>query len=91
MNDCCKKYYSRGYNTGSRNAWPAHRPPTPPNECVKNLMQAAEKLRDIADNICATLLADDVFVEELSPGIDGVDEAMEHIASWLLRRKKFYN
>jgi len=54
-------------------------------------MQAAEKLRDIADNICATLLEDDVFVEELSPGIDGVDEAMEHIASWLLRRKKFYN
>ena len=86
MNDCCKKYYSRGYNAGSRGAWPSHRPPAPPNECVKNLMQAAEKLRDIADNICATLLEDDVFVEELSPGIDGVDEAMEHIASWLLEK-----
>jgi len=83
MNECCKRLYSKGYYTGGCKKWPAHKPPTPPNEHVKNLMEAARELRDAADHICATLVGEDEFIKELSPGVDSVDKAMCDITEWL--------
>lgn len=81
------KAYMRGYSAGSSKKWPAHRPPHPPNELVAQLMRAAEKLRDEADDICSILLPDDEFVTKLSPGIDDVNTALKAVTQWLLDQK----
>ena len=76
--------YGRGYNTGSRGGWPEHRPPVPPNPLFEQLLQAATRLRDEADDCCATLYDDDDdFVRRLSPKIDALDDALRQLSHWL--------
>lgn len=77
------KAYSRGFYRGSRGAWPEHRPPAPPHEVLRPVIEAAQRLRDGADGICATLMDDDDFVKELGPLVDVFDEAMTKYGEWL--------
>lgn len=78
-----KRGYSKGYAAGRRGAWPLHRPPTPPHEAVRKLMDAAMGLRNAVDTHIAMLSEDDEFVQELGPLVDDVDAAFEEIGKWL--------
>jgi hypothetical protein len=78
-----RRAYARGYNTGIRGRWPLHRPPVPPDENAKLLVEALQNLRDWADNLRATLSEDDELVVELEPLLDAADEAMERLREWL--------
>ena len=75
--------YQRGYATGRRGSWPAHRPPSPPEDLSKELFEAARNLRDRADNVCSVLSDDDEFVGQLAPGIDAIDEILGRTTDWL--------
>jgi hypothetical protein len=75
--------YHRGYYAGSKAAWPAHRPPQPPNVVVCKLLVASQRLRDEADSICSKLTEDDEFAKKLAPAIDEVDLAMMEVTKWL--------
>ena len=79
-----RRAYSKGYLAGSRHSWPAHRPPVPPEPVLGRLIIAVQKLRDAADNICATLCEEDEFVAELGPPVDEVDTAMAAITESFL-------
>ena len=73
--------YARGVN--SRDRWPAHKPPMPPEGVLRDLLKAAQELRDAADTLCATFDPQDEVVQRLSPGIDAVDWAMNVLTDWL--------
>ena len=75
--------YQRGYHTGSKRAWPEHRPPTPPDEIVAALIRAGSALRDQADRTISTFDEGDVIVHELGPAIDAYDEAMAELGRWV--------
>lgn len=75
--------YARGYNTGSRGRWPAHRPPTPPEPVVAAIVEAGRKLRDGVDSYLATIDPDDPLQETLGRGIDEWDAAMVGLDQWL--------
>lgn len=83
MTDGERRAYGRGYNAGSRHAWPQHRPPVPPDEMISELLRAAQQLRDAADTFLATLLPDDEMVDKLGPGIDAVDVILDRMAAWV--------
>jgi hypothetical protein len=80
-----KRGYASGYSAGVRGIWSTHRPPEPPNEIVRELMEAARKLRDKADAYCATLPNDDEMRADFEPLIDGIDEAFMRISEWLTK------
>jgi len=79
-----RRAYQRGYARNHR--WPEHRPPTPPDPLVRDLMEAATFLRDTVDNFCALLEPEDEWVEKLGPGIDRLDEAMTRLGLWLVEK-----
>ena len=75
--------YHRGYNAGSKGAWPDHKPPIPPHRIVGEMYSAARKLRDAGDDICSVLLDDDVVCVTLNPSIDAMDKASKKLSKWL--------
>lgn len=77
------KEYQRGYQARNRSIYNPHKPPIPPNHVISPVFLAANKLRDAADTICASLMEDDEFVKELSPKIDDFDKAMKDFNNWL--------
>ena len=82
-NDAERRAYYRGYAAGSRGRWPDHRPPLPPHDLIRRLMQAAQQLRDDCAAGCATFDPDDEFTRLLAPSIDAMDEAMAAVTEWL--------
>lgn len=75
--------YGRGYNAGSKKAWPHHRPPEPPNEIIRSMMNAARELRDEVDYYLSWLMPDDELNTTLGPKIDDLDEAFRRVTEWL--------
>lgn len=88
MNDAEKRAYGRGYNTGSRGAWPLHRPPRPPDEQIASLLDTLQKLRDGVDGFIATLDEDDDINLELGVLVDQADAAMRDVGEWLVQTEK---
>jgi hypothetical protein len=78
-----RKAYQRGYNAGVSGRWPTHLPPAPPVGVVRELMEAAKALRDMADTYHATLPKDDEMAKDFAPLIDRIDDVFEHISDWL--------
>ena len=84
MNRAEKLSYQRGYNAGSKGAWPAHRPPQPPNRIVVDLIDSAQRLRDEVDDFLATALdEEDPVAISLGAAIDRVDRSLECVTEWL--------
>lgn len=83
MSDAERRAYARGFRAKSVKDWPAHKPPMPPPSMVRDIMQAANDLRDEADCLCATFTPDDEVVLRLGPKIDAVDWAMKAVSEWL--------
>ena len=77
--------YQRGYYAGSHRMWPLHKPPIPPNENIKLLMETLKGLRDEVDAFLATLCEDDPLQKLLGPSIDKADEAFEKLSKWILQ------
>lgn len=75
--------YARGYEARRRDAWPEHRPPTPPDARVAALLKAAIDLRDATDAGCATFDPVDEFVVTLNSAIDALDAELRRWAEWL--------
>lgn len=75
--------YSKGYDAGRRNAWPAHKPPAPPTPEVAAVMAAARNLRDELDGLLATIDPGDPWEERLAPKIAAVDLALAGVSEWL--------
>ena len=73
--------YQRGYAAGVRNRWPEHKPPCPPDSICRELLSAAQNLRDQADGLVATFSDGDV--PELSHAIDRMDEVLASIGRWV--------
>ncbi len=78
-----RRAYSRGYNTGSRGAWPEHRPPNPPEGIAREIIQAALALRDGVDGEIATFLDDEPVIQRIGPLIDAFDVAMAQMGQWV--------
>jgi len=76
--------YQRGYTAGSRNSWPAHRPPLPPDPVLRRLIEAVTRIRDTADGMQAVFSPDDEVVVTLGRMIDEADAAAESVTRWLL-------
>lgn len=74
--------YSRGYQVGAER-WPAHRPPTPPDPVVAELVNAMLEMRDTCDAFRSTLSDDDEFGLEMESVIDRADAALTSISRWL--------
>jgi hypothetical protein len=78
------KAYSRGYSRGYlSNRWPEHKPPTPPDPIIAELMDALRSIRDACDALCATIEPDDFFSLQLGPQIERADGAMRAVSAWL--------
>lgn len=75
--------YGAGYYRGGQNRWPLHRPPHPPQEMVRRLMETAMALRDAVDGELAMLDEEDPWQEKLGEPMDRVTEAFEVIGRWL--------
>lgn len=78
-----KRAYCRGYGAGRRGCWPEHRPPSPPNELVADLLAALRGLRDGYDTMCATFSPDDEIVTQLDPLIERADNVMQRVTEWV--------
>jgi hypothetical protein len=81
-----KRAYAKGYNAAQRHAWPEHRPPVPPEPVLAALVKALSGLRDVADDLCATLDEEDPVAARLAPLVDVADEAMAGLTAWLTAR-----
>lgn len=84
MTDSYKIGYSRGYAAGQRRKWPEHRPPTPPDPIVGELVAAAQKLRDAADGELATLDPEDEWQTKIGDPMDEVNDALIAMTKWLV-------
>lgn len=69
-----KRGYSKGYSASWK--WPDHIPPRPPDSVIAGLMDAATRLRNEADDLCAMFGPDDDVTKQLGFAIDALDEAM---------------
>ena len=78
-----RRAYSKGYNAGSRGAWPDHRPPMPPDEVTSRIVEAALALRNAVDGEIACFLDDEPVVEAVGPRIDALDEALAGLGRWV--------
>lgn len=83
MSDAWKRAYGKGYNAGSRGAWPAHKPPVPPDEIIGPILRRCIALRDQVDASLATLCDDDDLVLEMSPLVDELDAALAGLGQWV--------
>ena len=76
--------YSRGYQAGCRDRWPAHKPPTPPEPVIGELVEALRALRDCMDSQAAQFDPSDEFVTETNPSIARADKSLEAVTQWLM-------
>lgn len=79
-----KRIYMRGYNAGSRTAWPEHKPPAPPEAVIAELIETGRALRDRLD----TLLSQGYFEEgserrSMDAEVEAFDKAMGNLSRWL--------
>lgn len=76
--------YSRGYAAGRRHAWPAHRPPLPPDSpLVAILMTVLTDLADTVDGELAKFDEGDPMPVSIYPKIDTARAAMAAITQHL--------
>jgi hypothetical protein len=78
-----KLAYSRGYNAGRKGVWPEHRPPMPPDETCRKVLEALRALRDGVDSELAKFDEHDEICMVLGPLIAQVDDVFEEIGDWL--------
>ena len=78
-----KRAYSNGYNAGLGRRWPAHKPPTPPNERVATLLAAVAALRDEVAAQCATFDPGDPMVLALLAKSEAIDAELTKWTEWL--------
>lgn len=83
MPDDERRGYQRGYNARGQGVWPAHRPPTPPNEIVGPFVTAMRSMRDRVDYWIAGMEQDDPMVVDLGAQVDAVDAALARMDEWL--------
>lgn len=81
-----KRGYAKGYGARAYNKWPLYALPHPPEPIVREMYEAARKLRDTADSICSTLSPDDEISMKLDPVIEAVDNARRNLRAWLVER-----
>lgn len=79
-----KRAYQQGYQRGLRRSWPGHGPVYPPEQAVREIMEAAKELRQGIDGLLASFGEDDEANVELSPKIERVDKALEAVTTWLI-------
>jgi hypothetical protein len=77
-----RKAYARGYQVAGHK-WPAHKPPTPPDPVVAELVEAMREMRDTCDAFRSTLCKDDEFGQSLELVIDRADAALTAVTRWL--------
>jgi ribosome modulation factor len=77
-----QRAYQRGYATGIRGRWPAHRPPQPPNQVIANLLLALREIRDHLDTELA-VIGDPEWEAAFAPIINKADAAAESVTEWL--------
>ncbi len=82
-----KLAYSRGYQAGSKGYWSENRPPHPPDERVREVIEAMQNLRDIIDNQLA-MLNDENWEAVFGPAIQRCDDAMIAITKWLRSKEE---
>lgn len=78
-----KLAYSRGYNAGSRGAWPAHLPPKPPDALFSRLQWALVDLVGVLDGELGKFDPDDPFVERLYQQIDNARAVLESLTNYV--------
>ncbi len=81
-----QRAYSKGYAAAGRHAWPAHKPPLPPDEVVRGIITAAQMLFDKADSLQAGYEEDDELIEPLRCALDDFGAAMTVMTKWLVER-----
>lgn len=80
-----KLAYGRGYSAGAKGRhWPEHRPPMPPDEHVRKLLEALIELRNGAAGEIATFSGGDAIVVALAPLIDNASEAIDELSDWIV-------
>jgi hypothetical protein len=77
--------YQRGYYAAANKRWAPHKPPFPPQDEVRKLMEATVALRDEVDAMCASFGWEDEISIKMDQRIQAVDDAMTAIGSWLKR------
>lgn len=78
-----KRAYARGYNARKSHLWPSHVPPVPPNEIVKELMDALTVIRNGVDAELSQFGPDDEWERRLGPLIDRADAALLAVSEWI--------
>lgn len=82
-----QRAYARGYYVGMkrilRNAWPDYAPPSPPEEHVRRLIEAAKRIRDAADHVLQVIEPDEPVFQELADSLNPIDAALLAITAWL--------
>lgn len=76
-----KNAYARGYQCGVR--WPLHKPPSPPQPVVGELVDALRAIRDAVDGELAKFDPDDDLNKRLDPYITRADNALKAVGTWL--------
>lgn len=75
--------YQRGYNAGRSRKWPEHLPPAPPDNIVKEILDAARRLCNAADAFQATWDEDDEGMKPLRDAIEEFNEKNGLISQWI--------
>jgi hypothetical protein len=76
--------YSKGYAAAARRAWPSHKPPLPPDEILKPIIETALAMRSEIDHqLAVTFESDDPLALAIYEKIDAFDDAMSHLSAWL--------
>lgn len=76
------KGYSRAYSMRS-SQWPAHKPPSPPQERIAAMLESARALRDEAATQIATFEECDPMSQAIAAKIDAFDAEMRRWTEWL--------
>jgi hypothetical protein len=75
--------YTRGYACAIRKAWPAHKPPTPPDAIIGPIFDAARAMRDEADAVLSGFEEADPIFKRLSDAIDVFDERVKNLTKYI--------
>lgn len=78
-----KKAYARGYNAGSRRAWPEYHPPRPPDAIAAEIIGSAKRLADKVADWCGAFGDKDEFTQQMLPLMQAVDVANSKLSQWL--------
>lgn len=81
-----KLAYQRGYQSRTKGRWPENRPPMPPDEHVRKLLEALLELRNGVSGEIATFSDDDAIVIALAPLVDKASEAIDELSDWLVSK-----